>query len=145
MIKPNTKFLVVDDFATSRKIVIKVLNDMGFQNIVEALDGQSAYEMLVEHSNKNEPFEFIISDWDMPNMLGIDFLKKCRAVATFKNVPFILITAESETDQIFDATASGATGYLVKPVHADNLKILVTRHLDKPIEYNFLKAAIIKK
>ena len=72
MFNPNTKFLVVDDFATMRKIVKKVLDELGYKNVVEAVDGKNALDILKEHQANNAPFEFVISDWNMPNMQGID-------------------------------------------------------------------------
>ena len=100
MFKPATKFLVVDDFSNMRKIIKKVLTDLGYANTVEAVDGQSAYQLLVEHSKTREPFEFIIADWNMPNMSGLDLLKKCRNEEPFKKIPFMMVTAESEQTQI---------------------------------------------
>src|SRR3989338_6157331 len=119
MFKPTTFFLIVDDFQTSRKIVKNALADMGFQNSIEAVDGVEAYQILVEKSKTDTPIEFIISDWNMPNMLGIDLLKKCRAEKEFKDLPFMLITVESEPTQILEAGEAGVTEYIIKPFTND--------------------------
>ena len=115
MFKPTTKFLIADDFGTMRKILKKALADVGYTNTVEAIDGANAYQLLVEHSKTDAPIDFIISDWNMPNMLGIELLKRCRAEATFKHLPFMLVTAESEQAQIIEAVKAGVTDYVVKP------------------------------
>lgn len=122
MFKPTTKFLIVDDFGTMRKIVKKALTDLGYGNSVEAVDGLNAYQLLVEHAKSGEPFDFVISDWNMPNMLGIELLKKCRSEDTFKNLPFVLVTAESEQSQILEAAKAGVTDYVIKPFSPAMLK-----------------------
>lgn len=122
MFKPTTKFLIVDDFGTMRKIVKKALLDLGYVNSVEAADGVEAYKLLQEHAQAGQPFEFVISDWNMPNMLGIDLLKKCRGEASFKTLPFMLVTAESEQSQILEAAKVGVTDYVVKPFSPAMLK-----------------------
>lgn len=122
MFKATTKFLIVDDFGTMRKIVKKALTDLGYVNSVEAVDGAEAYKLLLEHSKTAQPFEFVISDWNMPNMLGIDLLKKCRAEDPFKTIPFMLVTAESEQSQILEALKVGVTDYVVKPFSPAMLK-----------------------
>lgn len=122
MFDPATKFLVVDDFGTMRKIVKKALLDLGYVNAVEAVDGVNAYQILVEHSKTPQPFGFIISDWNMPNMPGIDLLKKCRSEEAFKTIPFMLVTAESEQSQILEAAKAGVTDYVVKPFSPAMLK-----------------------
>ena len=103
MDNPTIRFLVVDDSATSRKIVIKNLAELGFLEIVEAINGEEAYQKLTEAIEHNAMIGFIISDWNMPIMSGIDFLKKCRADLRFRDIPFILVTAEGDSTQIFDA------------------------------------------
>lgn len=122
MYNPTTKFLIVDDFSTSRKIVKNALSDMGYPNSAEAVDGVEAYQLLVEHAETGAPFDFVISDWNMPNMLGIDLLKKLRAENKFKEIPFILLTVESEQSQILEALKAGVTDYIVKPFTPDGLK-----------------------
>lgn len=141
----NTKFLVVDDFATSRKIVLNILYEMGFNNIVQAGDGATALQLLTENYNNNDPIGFIISDWNMPDMLGIEFLKKCRQEKQFKDLPFLMLTAESDTEKVFEAKSEGATDYLLKPIVPEILKSKISFYLKPPEKIDFLKAGIVKK
>jgi two-component system, chemotaxis family, chemotaxis protein CheY len=131
MFNPNTKFLVVDDFATMRKIVKKVLDELGYKNVVEAVDGKNALEVLNDCQARNEPVQFIISDWNMPNMLGIDLLKACKNDDKFKSIPFMLVTAESEQTQIVDAAKAGVSEYVIKPFNAVTLKTKIERVYQK--------------
>lgn len=123
MYKPTTKFLIVDDSATTRKMNKNVMAELGYENVVEAADGAEAYQVLVDLSKSDTPIDFIISDWNMPNMNGVEFLKKCRAEKAFEKLPFMLITVEREPSQILEAGKAGVTEYLVKPYNADTLKI----------------------
>lgn len=125
MFDPNTKFLVVDDSTTTRKMNKNSLAELGFKNVVEAADGVEAFQLLLDLSKSSEPIDFIVSDWNMPNMHGIDFLKKCRAQDEFKKTPFIFITVESEPAQILEAGSAGVTEYLVKPYNSDVLKMKI--------------------
>ncbi len=122
MFPPDTKFLVIDDFATMRKIIKKVLSELGYTNIQEADDGATAWPIIQDAHSKNEPFGFVISDWNMPQMQGIDLLKHCRADARFKALPFMLVTAESEQKQILEAAKAGVSNYVVKPFNSVTLK-----------------------
>lgn len=122
MFAPQTRFLVVDDFSTMRKIVKKVLIESGFSNILEAVDGKNALEVLAASKAKSEPVDFIISDWNMPNMLGIELLKACRAMPEYKTIPFILVTAESEQANIIEAIKEGVSEYVIKPFNANTIK-----------------------
>lgn len=122
MFAPNTKFLVIDDFATMRKIIKKVLNELGYTNVTEADDGATAWPVIQEAHSKGEPFQFIISDWNMPQMQGIELLKHCRSDARFKDLPFMLVTAESEQKQILEAAKAGVSNYVVKPFNSVTLK-----------------------
>lgn len=115
MFPSSTKFLVVDDFSTMRKIVKKILAELGYTNIVETVDGKNAYETLLAESKTPNPIEFIISDWQMPNLTGIEFLEKCRSSEEFKNIPFMLVTAESEKGQIVQALKLNVSEYVIKP------------------------------
>lgn len=122
MFPANTKFLVVDDFATMRKIIKKVLTELGYTNVEEADDGKPAFELLQKAQNIGQPFQFVISDWNMPGMTGIDLLRACKADAVFKNIPFMLVTAESEQKNIVEAAKAGVSDYVVKPFNANTLK-----------------------
>lgn len=118
MFDANTKILIVDDMMTMRKLVKKACTGLGFSNLEEADDGQKAYEKLLAAGD----FQLIISDWNMPNCTGLDFLRRVRADSKFKNLPFILLTAEAEAAQIAQAVALGVSNYIVKPFTADILK-----------------------
>ncbi|MBC7741937.1 MAG: response regulator [Bdellovibrionaceae bacterium] len=122
MFTPNTRFLVVDDFNTMRKAIKKIFGEMGYTNIIEAADGQAAFETLQYQHAKGEAIDVIISDWNMPRMLGIDLLKLCKKTPEFKSLPFVLLTAESEQVQIIDAVKSGVSEYVIKPFSPQMLK-----------------------
>lgn len=122
MFAPNTKFLVVDDFGTMRKIIKKMLNEMGYTQILEAENGRAAEARVQEAEKTGEPIGCIISDWNMPNMTGLEFLKSCRANETTRYTPFILVTAESEQTQIVQAVKSGVSDYVIKPFSAVTFK-----------------------
>ena len=109
--------LVVDDFATMRRIVKGVLKELGFKNIVEADDGSSALQEL-----KKDDFGLIVSDWNMPKMTGLDLLKAVRADDKYKNIPFIMVTAEGQKDNVVKAIKAGVSNYVVKPFTPDTLK-----------------------
>jgi two-component system chemotaxis response regulator CheY len=112
----NTKFLVVDDFSTMRRIVRNLLKELGFSNVQEAEDGADALNKL-----RGEPFDFVVSDWNMPNMSGIDMLRAIRADATLKHLPVLMVTAEAKKENIIMAAQAGASGYVVKPFTAATL------------------------
>lgn len=122
MFPKNTRFLVVDDFSTMRKIVIKILAELGYLNVEEADDGETALSLLKKAAADGQPFEFIISDWNMPKMLGIELLIACKADPCLKLIPFMLVTAESEQKQILEAARAGVSEYVVKPFNATTLK-----------------------
>ena len=108
------KVLVVDDFSTMRKIVKNNLKGMGFSNIIEAENGQKALEEL-----KKESVGLIISDWNMPVMTGIELLKAVRGDAGLKSIPFIMVTAEGQKDNVMEAAKAGVSNYVVKPFTPD--------------------------
>lgn len=110
MIDFNMKVLVVDDFSTMRRIVKNTLRQIGFTNIEEAEDGQKAYDRL-----SVEKFQFIVSDWNMPNMTGIDLLRKVRATPHIKDIPFLMVTAEAKQENTVEAIKAGVSNYIVKP------------------------------
>lgn len=113
----NMKILVVDDFSTMRRIVKNLLRDLGFSNTHEADDGNTAWPML-----QNGDFDFVVTDWNMPGMTGIDLLKKIRADERLKGTPVLMVTAEAKRDQIVAAAQAGVNGYVVKPFTAAALK-----------------------
>ena len=116
--RPDLKILVVDDFPTMRRIVKTLLKQNGFSNFVEAEDGGSALKTLEVQGD----FDFIVSDWNMPNMTGLEFLKSVRSNPRFRHLPFLMVTAEAEKDQIIEAVKAGVSNYIVKPFTAGTLK-----------------------
>lgn len=116
MADPNMKFLVVDDFSTMRRIVRNLLKELGFTNVQEAEDGVEALGKL-----RGEKFDFVVSDWNMPNMTGIDLLRAIRADAALKHLPVLMVTAEAKKENIIEAAQAGASGYVVKPFTAATL------------------------
>ena len=113
----DMKILVVDDFSTMRRIIKNLLRDLGFNNIEEADDGNTALPLL-----KKGNFDFLITDWNMPVMQGIDLLKAIRADQELAGLPVMMVTAESKKDQIVEAAKAGVNGYIVKPFTAQTLK-----------------------
>jgi two-component system chemotaxis response regulator CheY len=111
------KVLVVDDFATMRKIIKNVLKQISLENVVEAENGKHALDIL-----KKEEIDLIISDWIMPEMTGIDFLKACKQDEGIKDVPFLMVTAEAQKDCIMEAIKSGVDNYIVKPFTPEKLQ-----------------------
>ena len=119
------KILVVDDFSTMRRIIKNLLRDLGFSNTQEADDGSTALPML-----QKGDFDFVVTDWNMPGMQGIDLLKAIRADEQLKNIPVLMVTAEAKREQIIAAAQAGVNGYVVKPFTAATLK----EKLDKIFE-----------
>lgn len=115
MFNPDAKFLVVDDFKTMRSIVKKTLMGMGYTKIEEAEDGAQALELVKQAKASGAPFACIVSDWNMPNMSGLQLLTNVRSMDDGKNLPFILVTAENEQKQVMEAVKSGVSNYVVKP------------------------------
>ncbi|MEI6318700.1 MAG: chemotaxis response regulator CheY [Pseudomonadota bacterium] len=113
MSQENMKFLVVDDFSTMRRIVRNLLKELGFTNIEEAEDGAVALAKL-----KAGSFDFVISDWNMPNMTGIELLRAIRGDAALSSLPVLMITAEAKKENIIEAAQAKASGYIVKPFTA---------------------------
>lgn len=113
----NIRILIVDDFSTMRRIVKNLLADLGFTNTAEAEDGSGAINML-----RNEAFDFVVTDWNMPVMTGIELLKAIRADAKLKHLPVLMVTAEAKREQIIEAAQSGVNGYIIKPFTAQTLE-----------------------
>jgi len=110
----DMRILVVDDMLTMRKIIGQQLKALGATNILEANDGTTAWEVL-EREALSKPIQFIISDWNMPQMKGIELLKKCRAHEVYKDIAFLMVTAEAEVTQVKEAVGAGVDNYVVKP------------------------------
>src|SRR5210317_1358393 len=113
----NMKILIVDDFSTMRRIIRNILKQLEFVNVEEAEDGSAAFEKL-----KEADFDFVITDWNMPNMTGLDLLKEIRANERLKDLKILLVTAEAEKENIIQAAQAGANDYIVKPFTADVLE-----------------------
>lgn len=117
MFSPGTKILIVDDMMTMRKIVSKALKSLEFSDITECKNGNEAWEAL-----QNGGFQLVISDWNMPECTGIELLERVRASGNVGGIPFVLLTAEAETQQVQEALQKGVDNYIVKPFSVDTLK-----------------------
>lgn len=126
MTDKNLRFLVVDDFATMRRIVRNLLKDLGFTNVDEADDGQDALARLTR-----DHFDFVISDWNMPNMDGLQLLTAIRQHDTLKALPVLMVTAEAKKENIIAAAQAGASGYVVKPFTAATLEEKLNKIFEK--------------
>ena len=120
------KVLIVDDFSTMRRIIKNLLRDLGFTNTFEADDGNTALPML-----KSGDFEFVVTDWNMPIMQGIDLLKEIRKDPQLKHLPVLMVTAEAKREQIIEAAQAGVNGYIVKPFTAGTLKEKLDKVFDR--------------
>lgn len=114
---PNMKIMVVDDMSTMRRIVKNVLKQLGFTNVEEAENGKEALEKL-----KGDVYGFVVSDWNMPIMTGIDMLRAIRADAALKQIPVLMVTAEAQKENIIEAVQAGVSNYIVKPFTAEALQ-----------------------
>jgi two-component system chemotaxis response regulator CheY len=122
----KTRFLVVDDFATMRRVIRGLLKDLGYDNVEEAEDGAVALSKL-----KAGHFHFVISDWNMPNMSGLELVKAVRGDARLGKLPVLMITAEAKKENIVAAAGAGASGYVVKPFTAEILREKLERIAEK--------------
>jgi len=122
----NMKILIVDDFSTMRGIVKNLLRDIGYTNVSEADDGTTALPML-----QNGNFDFLVTDWNMPGMSGLELLKAVRATPRLANLPVLMVTAEAKREQIVEAAQSGVSGYVVKPFTANTLKEKMDKILER--------------
>lgn len=126
MADKNLKILVVDDFSTMRRIVRNLLKELGYTNVDEAEDGVVALQKL-----KGSNFQFVVTDWNMPNMTGIELLRAIRADVALKHLPVLMITAEAKKENIIAAAQSGASGYIVKPFTAGTLEEKLNKIFEK--------------
>jgi two-component system chemotaxis response regulator CheY len=113
----NMKVLVVDDFATMRRIVKNILNQIGLKNIIEADDGSTALEVL-----KKDKVDLIMSDWNMPKVTGLELLKAVRSDESMQDIPFLMVTAEGQKDSVIQTVQAGVSDYIIKPFTADTVK-----------------------
>ena len=121
----DMKFLVVDDYSTMRRIIKNLLHDLGYANVTEADDGNTALPLL-----QNGSFDFLITDWNMPGMAGLDLLKAVRANEKLKKMPVLMLTAEAKREQIVEAAQAGVNGYVIKPFTAATLKEKIDKILE---------------
>ncbi len=110
----SIKILIVDDFATMRRILKNILKQLGFKNLVEADDGTTAWDVL-----ESQEIDLIISDWNMPKMTGLELLKKVRASTQYQKAPFLMVTAEAQKQNVIEAVQAGVSNYVVKPFTAE--------------------------
>ncbi|MBF0537976.1 MAG: chemotaxis response regulator CheY [Nitrospirae bacterium] len=125
----NMKILVVDDFSTMRRIVKNILKQLGFDKIEEAEDGEQAFTKL-----KNGAFDFLVTDWNMPNVSGLELLKRVRSDAKLKSMPVLMVTAEAEKEQVVEAVKAGVNNYVIKPFTADVLKEKIEKIFEKMVK-----------
>ena len=121
----NMKVMIVDDFATMRRILRNILKQIGFKNIIEADDGKHALKEL-----KKEKVDLIMCDWNMPEMPGIELLKNVRSDDELKKIPFVMVTAEAQKDNILEAVKSGVSNYVVKPFTAETITEKLSKIFD---------------
>lgn len=126
MADPNTKFLVVDDFSTMRRIVRNLLKELGYSNVEEAEDGVDGLNKL-----KSGDFDFVVSDWNMPNMDGLTMLQNIRKDSSLASLPVLMVTAEAKKENIIAAAQAGANGYVVKPFTAATLDEKLSKIFEK--------------
>jgi two-component system chemotaxis response regulator CheY len=123
---PKMRILVVDDFSTMRRIVRNLLKELGFTNVDEAEDGAIALQKL-----NTEPFEFVVTDWNMPNMDGLTLLQTIRSTPSLQHLPVLMVTAEAKKENIIAAAQAGASGYIVKPFTAATLSEKLNKIFEK--------------
>ncbi len=125
-INKNMRILVVDDFSTMRRIIKNILKQLGFTNVVDADDGSTAWEIL----NKDK-IDFIISDWNMPKMSGIELLRKVRSSEEFADIPFLMVTAEGQQENVIEAVQAGVSNYIVKPFTPETFEQKIKKIFEK--------------
>lgn len=128
---PNMRILVVDDMSIMRKIIRKRLVELGYKNIVDADNGLNAWNKLEDSVVTQREFEFIVSDWNMPVCSGIELLKKVRANPQFKKLPFLMITSESEQENVVTAIKEGVSSFILKPFTPEQLKAKIDQLVQK--------------
>src|SRR5688572_5891711 len=115
MFSDSTRVLIVDDMLTMRNLVKAQMRAMGFKVFFEVDNGENGYNLLLKQHEAKEPIGLVLSDWNMPVLTGLEFLKKTRAQPQFKDLPFLMITAEGEQGQVVEAIKAGVSNYLIKP------------------------------
>ena len=126
MIDENMKVLIVDDFASMRRIVKNTLKQIGFKNILEADDGTTALAML-----KEQKIDLVLADWNMPKMSGLELLKTVKKDDALKTIPVLMVTAEAQKENVIEAIQAGVSNYIVKPFTPDSMKQKLEKTLAK--------------
>ena len=122
----NMHILVVDDFSTMRRIIKNILRQLGYNNVEEADDGTTAWDVL-----NRGGIDFVISDWNMPKMTGIELLRKVRASEEFSDMPFLMVTAEAQQENVIEAVQAKVSQYIVKPFTAETLAVKINKIFEK--------------
>jgi two-component system, chemotaxis family, chemotaxis protein CheY len=133
----SSRVLVVDDFEMMRFVLTKALKEMGVTNVEEAEHGKQAIDKLADADIAGAPYELVFCDWNMPEATGMEVLQFCRVMPSYQKIPFVMVTAEAESQNVIQAIKSGATDYIVKPVTPEDL----AKKLDKIFAKFKLQAA----
>lgn len=128
---PNARVLLVDDYEMIRVMLRNGLTQLGFKRIEEAKDGAEAMAKIQAALSSNDPYQMVFCDWNMPNKTGIEVLQECRGNASTKNLPFVMVTAESEQERVIQALKAGADDYIVKPIAVATLQKKIAKLLQK--------------
>jgi two-component system chemotaxis response regulator CheY len=131
MLKASMRIMVVDDVPTMRKMISGHLKQVGFKSVTEAESGESAWKLIQDGVANSQPFEFIISDWDMPGMNGLELLTKIRATEATKKLPFLMVTADAEQTTVVTAVKAGVNNFIVKPFSVATLKEKIDKIFNK--------------
>ncbi len=121
MISKTSKVLYVDDFVVFRNLVAKALSELGYEKVEGAVDGEEALQKLINAQKSGQPFDLILSDWNMPKVSGLELLQAVRSSEALKNITFVMITAEKENQHIVEAVNAGVDDYIMKPVNKNQL------------------------
>ncbi len=120
-IKSSLKFLIIDDDPDTRNLIKVLLRKSGFKNVTSVSDGEEGFRFMKQSIEDGDPVEFILADWNMPNLNGLDLLKKINEDPRFANIPFIMVTADNDRDHVLEVLSSGVADYMVKPIIVDVL------------------------
>ncbi len=121
-LKLESKILVIDDMSIMRRMIKKMFVEMGYNNLLESDDGINAWPLIEAAQKEGSPFDFIVSDWNMPEMSGIDLLIKIRSTPGLEKLPFLMITAETDAENLVAAEKAGVSGFIKRPFTIDHLK-----------------------
>ena len=122
MFPKETRIMVVDDQEAVRELIKAILGNLGYSEFIEASDGEIAFATLTSTMEVGQPVQLIIADWNMPNLSGIDFLRRIRATTDFKDTPFLMVTAEGEFKHVLTAVQLGVSDYIVKPINQQTIE-----------------------